>query len=463
MVLGKSGSVDIDSDDIFMDQCTKAIIRACDGCDEQSVREGVEKLKSVMSASGETSALPDVCIPDSVIPFVTEMIRSRSCALRLFEEAARLRAKNADARKALSSNELKIAALTSNCELSTCQFDGWLSACSSWEGHARASIDALEKVADRPTLNFTSEKMDAVVKRAMVGEDGSLSGSIVSRIQGPDGAGCTNVHMVYFKRTDTRSEPDAISKLMYYVRVSRVLHRKCRLLALPPGESFSRFAKYALMYEEYDFSTMELVPFETPLSGRSSAWSTVAFKFFWQIAATFVRPGPNRGSTGSIFHLIGQLEDLHHARMVHSDLTRSTVKFDAVEEKFKICGLDRICKAADGEITFAENAQQCARVIKTILEYLIRIFFENMKTMRTNDEEIELATQWAGSLASWAILRAALHAAQKNYTGSLWKDPRHLRYWVHDQLERVGTQREWDYKRIRDTYARNALSYDRKR
>ena len=452
--------MDIDSEGTFLDRCIKTIIHACGGCDEQAVRADMEKLQPFTCTADASIALSGTCIPDNAIPFVTEMIRSRMCSLRLLKETTQLRAETADIRKTMSEKKRKIAALNSSYEQSTCQFDGWLSACSSWGGDVCVPINALEAITDRPTLNFTSKKMDAIVKRAMICDDGTLSENIATRIPGPDAAGCTNVHVVYFENTGC--EADTISKLLYYVRVSRALHRKCRLLALPPRASFSRFTKYALMYEEYDFSTMELVPFETPPAGRLSAWSTAAVNFFLSIASTFVRPGPNRSSTGAIFHLIGQLEDLHHAHMIHSDLTRSTVKFDAVKGKFNICGLDRIHKSADEENS-ADNTRQCARVIKTILEYLIRMFFENIKAMGSSDEENALATQWGASLAAWAILRSALHDTQKTSTGSLWKDPRQLRYWVHDQLERVGTQRGWDYRQIRDTYARNALSYDRKR
>jgi hypothetical protein len=454
-------SLDIDSDDIFVTRCVDVVKCLCtDPRITEDVRVELEKLKPLSCIDDVRSALHGIQVPAGAISVVLEMIKSRVCSLRLLETTTHLRKETADIKSALSGKKRKLEAMYLDNEHLIHRFGGWLSACSSWTGDVRIPILALEDVAERPTLKVTSAKMGATVKRAMI-SGGTLNEKTATRTPGPDAIDCINVHIAYFKRTSKGcDDSDTINKLLYYVRVSRILRRKCRLFVLPSRAIFDRFAEYALMYEEYDFSVMELVPFETPPVGRSGTWSTVAVKFFWSIAATFVRPGPNGLSTGSLFSLIDQLEVLEGEHMIHTDLTRSTIKFDTTSEKFYICGLDRIQKAKRG--SGGDNARQFARVIKTILEYLIRMFFENAKTMGSIDKENCLATQWGASLAAWGILRTGLHDAQKS-NNSLWKDSRQLRHWIHDQLERVSNQNGWGYGCIRDMYARTAISYDRKR
>ena len=366
----------------------------------------------------------------------------------------------------------ELAALKKAKKQHLSEIDTWTQQFSSWED-VSVSPESLIAVFKRPNLGVTSRKMEADVKRATIC-DGKLckhamARSMMERTKDDvvNKEKHVNAHVVFLTATNACLS-SSISKLLYYVKVSRIMNRKSMMLAVPDRPIFSGIGRVAFMYEEYDLSVTDLVPIDMPPPSRQSEWNPSAVKCFWDMAASFVRPAPNNDTTGRVFGLMNQIDDLHHARLVHADLTRSTVRYDSENASFMICGLDRTERAScDDDERYGDNVRQCARVIKSILEFLIRMFFDHMKNVSSVDEEQGTAEAWGASLAAWSILRGALHNKLKQSGGEpAWRTVRHLKRWILSELEALygrNALEKYEYSRIREVYAHTARSYDRKK
>ena len=332
--------------------------------------------------------------------------------------------------------------------------DEFLRHLSNWDD-ITISRDALNDACRCANLQITSSKMDADVKRAIVNERCELQGRarprpIAATLDRNDKASSSNVHVVFPKVHFN------IARMLEYVEVSRVLRRKCRLCSF--SHPIPEYGTTALVYEDFDISVMELVP-------CNNAWGRVATECFWNMASEFVRPKVNEKSTGSLFQLLDQLEDLHMECFVHTELSRSTVKYDSSDSSFQLCGLDRVARADRNrdDALYKANVTQCALVIKTVLEFLIRMFFLNVKDVGSMEDEDALVTQWSASLASWSILRNSIYGALRG--DMKWRTTQKLRRWLMRELDAINgpnAMAEFSFTNIRDLYARTAFGYDRK-
>ncbi len=441
-----------ESDELFVKRCADIIINLCRSCSGNEVSDVPikEAFRSLLPIRKDKCTIDlNGIVPRHISEIAQELIRAH----------LRARSASSEACRANKINVSRIHDLENSYERHVSGMDAWMKHISSWDDVV-ISIDALESVFARPALRVTSKRMNASVKRAVV-SGGSLSGKIISRdINGMDqdqGNDLINVHVVFATPHKENDDASHVNKLLHYNKVSCILGRKCRLFALPTRGTF----------KEVD-AVIDLVPSHPKSADKWSEWNQSAIRCFWDMAASFVRPSPERGTTGKILDLIGQVEDLHYEKVVHTDLTRSTVKYNSKTSSFHVCALDRTEALPDQKTDGMRsgNARQCALIIKAVLEFLIRVFFEKMRSCESVDEERRISTQWGASLASWSTLRNGISArVRRAGSESPWMTMREFRNWIISEVDTIYTissGKSSEYDAIRDLYARTAVSYDRK-